>query len=242
LHPEKENIVTPKMPDNHYRADVLSSSRWVVPPETLAQVQKVTMPDRVAFLKAVKGGWRASDEVKKLQSQGLRPFDTLQEIQWAHKKNRLTSLPSIDEGRRFYVDPGIGETDPSHQEWYNLINPEAYADFNKYVADMFYAHTGKLLVVTSLVRSAEYQKLLTRGNIQATQNVSPHSFGRTIDFSLTRVYNPETARVETLADTSPERQFISRLLTHYEKNYPEWTSWLVENGNCYHWTFYRPIK
>jgi len=99
---------------------------------------------------------------------------------------------------------------------------------------VFYAYTGKLLVVTSLVRSAEYQKLLTRGNIQATQNVSPHSFGRTIDFSLTRVYNPQTARVETLADTSPERQFISRLLTHYEKNYPDWTSWLVEGGNCYH--------
>lgn len=89
-------------------------------------------------------------------------------------------------------------------------------------------------MVTSLVRSAEYQKRLTRGNSQATHNTSPHSFGRTIDFSLTRVYNPATNQLEQILDTSPERQFMSRLLTYYEKNYPEWTSWLVENGNCYH--------
>lgn len=106
-----------------------------------SKLQKITLSQRSAFLKAVQGGGRASDEVKKLQSQGLRPFDTVAEIQSAYQRGRLISLPSIDAGRRFFVDQDIGRTDPANQEWYNLVNPQAYEDFNTFIADMFYAYT-----------------------------------------------------------------------------------------------------
>lgn len=41
-----------------------------------------------------------------------------------------------------------------------------------------------------------------------------------------------------VAMNSQEREFISQLLTYYEKNSPNRTSWLVENSNAYHGTHY----
>ena len=87
-----------------------------------------------------------------------------------------------------------------------------------------------------MVRSEEYQEKLRKGNIQATKKTSPHEFGRTIDFSIPQVFDPQS---RTMVPMSPqEREFISRLLTYYEKVSPERTSWLVEGGNAYHGTHY----
>lgn len=134
----------------------------------------------------------------------------------------------------------IGEADPENKFWYHLINPDAYNRFNEFVAKRFYAKTGKMLKVGGLVRSADYQAKLRVSNIQASRNVSPHEFGRTIDFSIPQVFDPQSG---TMVPMSPEeREFISRLLTYYEKNSPDRTSWLVENKNAYHGTHYPILK
>ena len=130
----------------------------------------------------------------------------------------------------------IGTADSDNREWYNLIHPDAYERFNTHVARVFYHQTGKMLKVGGLVRSSEYQAKLRKGNSNATKNRSSHEFGRTIDFSIPEVFNPTTGRMEAMS--SEERECISKLLTYYEMNAPERTSWLVENGNCYHGTHF----
>jgi hypothetical protein len=201
----------------------------------LKEVAKITMEDRKWHMIAVQGGGRVSDEVRNLQNAWLRPFETLSEIKAAYKSGKLISLPSIDEWRYFAVGM-IGTEDPDNKEWYHLIHPDAYNRFNEHVARVFYHKTGKMLKVGWLVRSTAYQASLRKNNSNATKNRSSHEFGRTIDFSIPQVFNPHTGRAEAMSPD--ERVFISQLLTYYEKNFPDRTSWLVENGNCYHGTHY----
>ncbi len=130
----------------------------------------------------------------------------------------------------------IGTEDPENKEWYHLIHPDVYTRFNEHVARVFYYKTGKMLKVGGLVRSTAYQASLRKNNSNATKNRSSHEFGRTIDFSIPQVFNPRTGMAEAMSPE--EREFISKLLTYYEKKFPNRTSWLVENGNCYHGTHY----
>lgn len=227
-----ENANPYPLPNNHF--EVLPAVK-PLDPQFLARVQKITLAERKAQLMATQWGGKASDEVKKLQQFWLKPFDTLEEIQRAYKAWKLIALPSIDEGRYFAIQLA-GDLDMKNRFWYNLIHPDAYKRFNEFVAKVFYSKTGKMLKVGGLVRSETYQKRLRWHNVQATKDISPHTFGRTIDFSVPEVFNPITKKMEP---TSPqEHEFISQLLTYYEKSSPDRTSWLVEGGNAYHGTHY----
>lgn len=224
------------LPNNQF--DVLPTAE-PLDGKFLERVEKITLNERKAQLMALNGGGKASDEVAKLQSFWLKPFDTIEEIQQAFAAGKLIPLPSIEEGRYFAIQLA-GDLDMKNRFWYNLIHPDAYERFNKFVAKVFYAKTGKMLKVGGLVRSEEYQAKLRWSNFQATKTISPHEFGRTIDFSVPEVFNPVTRKMEP---TSPqEHEFISRLLTYYEKTSPNRTSWLVENKNAYHGTHYPVLK
>lgn len=250
---KKKDLSTP-LQDKSSMGPLVSEKKWIpslplnrfsslpTKPHTddgfVKKVKKVTLEQRKAKMIATNGGGRASNEVEYLQKLWLRPFDTLLEIQTAYKTGKLIDFPSIDNGRYFAVGI-IGSADPKNKVWYNLIHPEAYQRFNEHVAQVFYAETGKMLKVTGLVRSEEYQEKLRQGNIQATKKTSPHTFGRTIDFSIPELFNPKTGKMEPMSPD--ERKFISQLLTYYELNFPWRTSWLVENANAYHGTHY-PLK
>lgn len=106
------------------------------------------------------------------------------DIARARASGELHALPANAADLQLRIDPGMGSLAPKlrrRPELYRALRPEALAVLVYLGAGVGgISHDGPL-TVTSTVRDSAYQRLLVRGNIQATRAYSLHTTGYSFD-------------------------------------------------------------
>ena len=113
-----------------------------------------------------------------------RVYATPADIARARARGELRPLPANAAELHLRIDPSMGELAPKlHRRpaLYRLLRPEALATLIYIAAGVDEISGEGLLTVTSTVRDREYQRLLVKGNIQATRAYSLHTTGYSFD-------------------------------------------------------------
>jgi hypothetical protein len=141
-------------------------------------------PVRLQALDLLHGAKGSSEDVLHPPSQTERFADDV-DLQRAWESHALQPLPNEPEGLWFMVDPTMGELAPQlgrPRELYRGLRVEALA-LLVYMAARVHELSGvtQPLEVTSAVRDDAYQRLLRKGNAEATAGYSLHTTGFAFD-------------------------------------------------------------
>lgn len=135
---------------------------------------------RLAALHARKG---SAEEVLHPLA-GTRVYATPDDIVRAGARGELHALPGNAADLYLRIDPGMGRLASRlgrPRSLYRALRPEALAAL-VYLAAGAHEISGEApLTVTSTVRDKSYQRLLVKGNIQATREYSLHTTGYAFD-------------------------------------------------------------
>jgi hypothetical protein len=111
-------------------------------------------------------------------------FARPEDLDHARRAERLAALPGEPRPLFFAIDRRMGELAPrlgQHPALYRALRPEALA-LLVYLGAGVHAVSGEApLIVTSTVRDAAYQRLLTAQNGEATRRYSLHTTGYAFD-------------------------------------------------------------
>ncbi len=161
-------------------------------------------------------GWAQKRQNAAADRHDLTRLEDRSELQGFIDKGLLVEIVSTDA---YVIDETLGEMDPDHRRLYRYARPWTKAFLDREVGD---AHDrfGTRYVITSLVRTREYQKKLCRSNGNAIcggtgWKQSSHLTGATVDISRVRMSRKEEAwwrrRLNALQDAGkivyvPERR------------------------------------
>jgi hypothetical protein len=113
-----------------------------------------------------------------------RVFATPAAVAAARASGQLRSLPANAADLFLRIDPGMGQLAPRlhrRPSLYRALRPESLAVL-VYIAAGVHEISGESpLTVTSTVRDRSYQRLLVKGNVQATRAYSLHTTGYSFD-------------------------------------------------------------
>jgi hypothetical protein len=118
-----------------------------------------------------------------------KPFANIIEIEEAYKK-RL--IEKVRNSRGVIID-NLTHSKP-------FLHREALLLLNEIGREFYKESSGSRIIITSLTRPIENQRELTRTNINASPNISSHSYGVSFDIAYTRFnrnkqYNHDDHRV-----------------------------------------------
>ena len=161
-------------------------------------------------------GWAQKRQNAAADRHDLTRLEDRSELQGFIDKGLLVEIVSTDA---YVIDETLGEMDPDHRRLYRYARPWTKAFLDREVGD---AHDrfGTRYVITSLVRTREYQKKLCRSNGNAIcggtgWKQSSHLTGATVDISRVGMSRKEEAwwrrRLNALQDAGkivyvPERR------------------------------------
>jgi hypothetical protein len=118
-------------------------------------------------------------------------FSGLHDLRRATEAGELVPLSSVDlpfVQPRLEGESSIAYKDKEHQHMYVALRPAAMGMLIEISRRVQHGP----LDVTSLVRTAEYQRLLMRGNGNANTDVPTHTMGYALDIGM-KFMSPETA-------------------------------------------------
>jgi hypothetical protein len=140
-------------------------------------------PAELTRLAALHGRKASAEEVLHPLAS-TRVYATPNDIVAAAARGELRPLPANAAGLHLRIDPGMGRLAPRlHQprSLYRALRPDALAVLVYIAAGAHEISGQEPLTVTSTVRDKSYQRLLVKGNIQATRAYSLHTTGYAFD-------------------------------------------------------------
>lgn len=118
-------------------------------------------------------------EVRMVKKYDLTRFKDREELQCAIDQHLLVRVP--DSGLGFQLDRRVGGRDARNRELYKYARPYTRL-FIERLGVQYQEHSGDAIVVTSLVRTCEYQKRVAKNNSSAAScDKTSHATGATID-------------------------------------------------------------
>jgi hypothetical protein len=133
---------------------------------------------------ALQNAKNSAEEVLHPRESTQR-FDTPGELRQAYRDKRIVELPRALLARHgIAIDPGMGQLAQRlnrSRKTYRGLRPDALALLVYLGAGVKGISGRQPLVLTSTVRDQRYQRLLVRGNIEATRNYSLHTTGWAFD-------------------------------------------------------------
>lgn len=145
------------------------------------------------------------DHIFEAESFDIPLIETNSDLDSLINENKLIEVPN--EGKNYMIQK------LTHSRAF--LNPQANVMLN-IIADKFFGETNKMLSISSLTRTHENQRKLTRVNSNATKGHSAHSFGAAFDISYSR-YG------ETAGRSSANEKVLEAILNQ-----------LVEEGKIYY--------
>jgi hypothetical protein len=140
-------------------------------------------PAELARLQALHARKATAEEVLHPLSS-TRVYATPAQIAAAEARRELRLLPANAADLHMRIDPGMGALARKlhrRRSLYRALRPEALAAL-VYIAAGAHEISGEApLTVTSTIRDKRYQRLLVKGNIQATRAYSLHTTGYSFD-------------------------------------------------------------
>jgi hypothetical protein len=163
--------------------DDSSSYLWrVLAAREIMRLYRQDRPE-LTRLQALHGRKATAEEVLHPLAS-TRVYATPQDVAAAEARRELRLLPANAAALNLRVDPGMGQlAGKLHQSrsLYRALRPEALATL-VYIAAGAHEISGEgPLTVTSTVRDKTYQRLLVKGNVQATRAYSLHTTGYAFD-------------------------------------------------------------
>jgi hypothetical protein len=149
------------------------------------EIMRLYRHDRpeLARLQSLHARKATAEEV--LHPEGsTRVYATPADVAQARARGELTPLPSDAAGLHLRVDRGMGVLARKlhrSRSLYHALRPGALAVLVYIAAGAHEISGQEPLIVTSTVRDRRYQRLLVRGNIQATRKYSLHTTGYAFD-------------------------------------------------------------
>ena len=140
--------------------------------------EPVSTKSEIAPEKTVEKKVTYKDHIFEAESFAIPLIQTNSDLDSLIIENKLIEVPT--EGKNYVIQK------LTHSRAY--LNPAAN-DMLNIIADSFYQETNKQLSISSLTRTHENQRRLTRVNSNATKGHSAHSFGAAFDISYSRYGN-----------------------------------------------------